>query len=147
MYHGENGPTAKATDFGYSSFGLTEEDRVRLPRSWPWYAPERTITPNFSLRDAKKTDVYSFGLVCLYTLFRHHFGGPGEDSESILNEWKTSSFEHKSGIVLKVNELLHRATGVSDTLKNSLREFFQSTLPERPNRRITDFRTLIGYLE
>lgn len=52
------------TDFGYSSF----ETLVKVPRSPPWEAPE-WHSRWFSLENAKRMDVYSFGLLCLWLVF------------------------------------------------------------------------------
>jgi serine/threonine protein kinase len=51
------------TDFGYSSFGTL----VKVPRSPPWEAPE--WHPRwFNLENAKRMDIYSFGLLCLWLI-------------------------------------------------------------------------------
>ncbi|OQV08763.1 Protein kinase domain-containing protein [Cladophialophora immunda] len=59
----------KITDFGYSSFGSSESDEVKLPLSRPWEAPEYHDRW-FQLKAAKISDVYSFGLLALWLLFR-----------------------------------------------------------------------------
>jgi len=148
--------TAKVIDFGFSCFGLSQEDIVQLPLSWPWYAPERKINYRFTLKDAKCTDVYSFGIVCLYVLFWNRFsedcaGTPQKrDGESRLCQWKDSS----EGILSKaeehldktVDELLPKTSASNESLKQSLRAFFQATLHDEPDSRNTDFQTLINFL-
>lgn len=59
----ESGYTAKMTDFGYSCYGMGDNDAVSLPQSAPWHAPEYH-EGDVTLLGAKKVDVYSFGLVC-----------------------------------------------------------------------------------
>ncbi|KIW71201.1 hypothetical protein PV04_03396 [Phialophora macrospora] len=58
------------TDFGFSRFAATEEDLVRLQRSEPWEAPEWRSHQYFTLGDAKKLDMYSFGLLCMWLFFK-----------------------------------------------------------------------------
>lgn len=52
------------TDFGFSCFECTDNELVRVARSRPWEAPE-WHDRWFHLKDIKKMDVYSFGLLCL----------------------------------------------------------------------------------
>lgn len=140
---------AKMIDFGYSRPGSREDDIVCLSRSWPWYAPELDYECRFKLRDAMKTDIYSFGMVSLYILFHDHFMGSSAghserkgDSELMISQWK--NLEDK--FVSKVGEVLRETIGISEALKISLWAFFQSTLPFDAESRNTDFKTLITYL-
>lgn len=136
-------------DFGYSGHGLNEDDTVPIPRSRPWCAPECDYSVNFSLKNAKKTDAYSFGMVCLYTLFRNLFGddygsgdrSPGEKrSETKLEEWKAG------GIESKVGELLSNDVSLSEKMKDSLQAFFRLALPDDADVRNSDFRVFYNQL-
>lgn len=51
---------AKVTDFGYSTLDITrsEDGRIDLPMSDPWYAPEVRFDKHYSLLEAKGTDFY-----------------------------------------------------------------------------------------
>ena len=60
--------TVKVTDFGYSTLTVGESGKVLLPKSRPWNAPEHH-RGEFKTQEAKKTDVYSFGMLCLWVLF------------------------------------------------------------------------------
>ena len=60
--------TVKVTDFGYSTLTVGESGKVILPKSRPWNAPEHHFR-EFKVQEAKKTDVYSFGMLCLWFLF------------------------------------------------------------------------------
>lgn len=55
-------------DFGFSRYGA-KDDLTKLPRSQPWDAPE-WHEREFTLEAASKTDVYAFGLLCFWWLFR-----------------------------------------------------------------------------
>ena len=65
--------TVKVTDFGYSTLTVGESGKVFLPKSRPWNAPEYHFG-EFNVQEAKKADVYSFGLLvfgfCLKTAYR-----------------------------------------------------------------------------
>ena len=60
--------TVKVTDFGYSTVTAGGSGTVLLPKSRPWNAPEHHLG-EFKADEAKKTDVYSFGMLCLWVLF------------------------------------------------------------------------------
>ena len=59
---------AKVTDFGYSTLFTTDSDLIKMPKSWPWTAPERHHREILPIQ-ARKMDAYSFGMLCLWLLF------------------------------------------------------------------------------
>lgn len=74
----------KLADFGFSTLSMQEDDLILLPRSNPWDAPEWHHR-GFKFSAAKKIDVYSFGALCLWLIFRHRFGETTTDSVSSPN--------------------------------------------------------------
>jgi serine/threonine protein kinase len=60
----------KIADFASACFGGSEDEPVKVSRTEPWDAPE-WHPRSFLLKDAKKMDIYSFGLLCLWLFFRH----------------------------------------------------------------------------
>ena len=58
----------KLIDFGYSCYGMDDEDKVQIRGTPLWSPPEHT-DEDVTIRDAKKMDVYSFGLMCCWILF------------------------------------------------------------------------------
>jgi serine/threonine protein kinase len=65
---------ARVTDFGYSSRFTNDEDRLKLPITVPWNAPEvdrlnREWTPS----QAKQADLFSFGMLCVWLVFETYF--------------------------------------------------------------------------
>ena len=58
----------KVADFGYSTLATDDEGTAYLPKSRPWNTPEHHFG-EFTAAEAKKTDVYSFGMLCLWVLF------------------------------------------------------------------------------
>ncbi|KAF8544152.1 kinase-like domain-containing protein, partial [Trichophaea hybrida] len=59
--------TVKVADFGYSTLAAGEAENICLPKSKPWNAPEHHFG-EFTTHNAKLTDVYSFGMLCLWVV-------------------------------------------------------------------------------
>ena len=82
-------PTVKVADFGYSTLTAGESGKVFLPKSRPWNAPEHHLG-EFNAQEAKKTDVYSFGMLCLWLLFGNRLSeipqttADGTDRKSVV---------------------------------------------------------------
>lgn len=63
--HKDNTFVAKIIDFGASCFGSAEHDTVALAFTQDWKAPKIEYTgQQFQLKDAKRTDIFSYGLLC-----------------------------------------------------------------------------------
>ena len=62
------------TDFGYSTWFANEDELFHLPRSYPWYAPEHNFH-HFTPAQARKMDVFSFALLCLWVMFERYLSG------------------------------------------------------------------------
>jgi serine/threonine protein kinase len=62
----------KLTDFESSCLWGAEDDHLTVRRSIPWQAPE-WHDRYFEVKQAKLLDVYSYGLVCFFTLFQSSF--------------------------------------------------------------------------
>ena len=60
--------TVKVANFGYSTLTMGNSGNVLLPKPRPWNAPEHH-PGGFEAHEAKKMDVYSFGMLCLWALF------------------------------------------------------------------------------
>lgn len=70
---------ARVTDFGYSTRYMKEGDRIMLPISVPWNAPEiDRINRSWSPDEAKKTDMFSFAALCIWLLFEAELSGRNE---------------------------------------------------------------------
>jgi len=135
-------PSAKIIDFGYSSFSLSENQNVQLPRSPTWHAPECDgLRSRFSIREAKAADVFSFGLVCLYTLFPRDFDQDPKSDRSI-HRWRQNQGE----ILPRVHTLLNSKKQLDEGMKLSLSHFFNHTLPTEPKSRTIDFPELLRNL-
>ena len=72
---------AKLADFGFST-KVTEDGLVSLPFSMPWYAPEYHPR-RFSFAAAQRSDFFSFGMLCLWLLFRRCLQHRSESLQSV----------------------------------------------------------------
>lgn len=79
---------ANVTDFGYSTRYISEEQRIRLPKSIPWNAPENDRSAReWKPSEARKTDIYSFGLLCFWLLFEPYLCGLKPLPQGSNSEW------------------------------------------------------------
>jgi len=151
------GYIAKVADFGFSTCFRGEHDLISMPKSVPWNAPEHH-NREFWPQAAKKMDVYSFGILCLWLLFGAEpspnmplpsgftqeegffisFEKP-EQERNLLETWKRDSSDQLS----EWASWLVKEHGYFDSsVKNSLAKFFESTLASNPTKRSIDFSGL-----
>ncbi|KAF1963917.1 kinase-like protein, partial [Bimuria novae-zelandiae CBS 107.79] len=71
---------AKLADFGYAA-AMVRGEPIDLARTWPWNAPEIGYTWSFEFDEARRTDIYSFGVVCLWACF-----SPSMNRETCLSQ-------------------------------------------------------------
>lgn len=141
-------------DFG-SSTPPAPDALVYLPRSAPWTAPERTHRAVPTLL-AKRMDVFSFGLLCLWVLVENQHSDDSwlrEMLQSTETHSKISSHSKKSGHIRQSSLSCQWATGLIEDSKmfesdaeENLKTFFRCTLAMNPERRILDWSLLIQYL-
>jgi serine/threonine protein kinase len=160
VYKDATGKTiVKVADFGYSTLATTEAltsgahatGRVFLPKSRPWNAPEHDFG-EFTTTGAKKTDVYSFGMLCLWVLFG------SVHSESVP---KGISFDAPTGPCTLLEQLKYDdqlkiiANQLIDSMplpsfnaeeRIRLKEFFKLTVLLSPENRTSDVGNLVGLL-
>ena len=123
-------PTVKVTDFGYSTLTVGGSRTVLLPSSNPWNAPEHHFG-EFEVHEAKKTDVYSFGILCLWIMF-------GPTLLQRLND------EGRAECI--ANHLVGSMPDLSVECRTRLHEVFSLTLPHDPSKRTCDLARVIGLL-
>jgi serine/threonine protein kinase len=151
--------TAKVADFGFSTHFYGEQDLISMPKSVPWNAPEhhhRCFLP----QRAKAMDVYSFSMLCLWLFFcvetpetiLHPPGVANEDGsfsfeardwsqkESLLRSWKSDR------LLDWAIQLAAKNGHLSTDMKNSMTQFFRSSLCFDPQKRITDWSCLLSFL-
>ena len=143
------------TDFGCSCYGNTENDLVRVARSRPWEAPE-WHDRWFELKDVKKMDIYSFGLLCLWILFPENSLVDPDSTEINIS----LAFSGKDGTALeslhvlkqedtikeRALRLISQRTDLSENVCLRLRSVFNLSLDRNADKRASDIGTLVGLL-
>ncbi|KAF5610581.1 serine threonine kinase [Fusarium tjaetaba] len=126
------GLVAKVTDFGFATLQVTAstDGRIELPISNPWNAPEVCLEEDYSLHQARLTDIYSFGLLCLWLLFA--------DSPQILDRISTAKSEGQ--LLPFAHSQVQTLTGLNQDDKRSLCGFFNATISHDPNDRSLDLQ-------
>jgi serine/threonine protein kinase len=144
-------------DFGYSTLAGGDAEKVLLPKSRPWNAPEHHFG-EFEVYEAKKTDVYSFGMLCLWILVGNRFsadtptvtiggrtelisfdGHPAQHKRTMLEQLKD---EDKVGDI--ACQLMQAMSGFSDEHKVRLKEFFSLATTLNAEKRTSDFEKLLA---
>jgi serine/threonine protein kinase len=145
---------AKVADFGFAT--VASRNKVDVAISTPWVAPEvGSRDDGHTLEQAKKTDVYSFGMLCLWLIFREkleHMESairkPGKKYEvasdiEILEKWNVAD--------TSTNAVQHSALDFvkhlpSNNLKPVVESLFRETLSLQPDKR-SDFTTIAHLLQ
>lgn len=149
---------AKVADFGYSCLGVKDDDFVRLPMSRPWNAPEWHHR-EFRIYAAKKTDVYSFGMLCLWVLFSDELlryvadAGANTTPGSIDGPWggsywtsRLEELKEEDKLTNIADELISKAVHLTAPQRVALGKFFEGTLCRDWKSRESDFEKLIRFL-
>ncbi|KAI8932998.1 hypothetical protein NX059_009648 [Plenodomus lindquistii] len=152
------GYTAKVTDFGYSTRFLSEGATFLMSKSPTWCAPELVFGTKYSPSQARETDMYSFGMLCLWLLFEGYLSGetplPEEarwigqylpkrrslhPSIHVLGEVKDSN-----QLVLLARQLLRAEQDFDQDIKIMLERFFTKSLAFNPHDRDLSLQELLG---
>ena len=161
--------TVKVADFGYSTLVASEDlatsghlatsgdlapsatARVFLPKSRPWNAPEHHFG-EFTATGAKMTDVYSFGMLCLWVLFgsAHTVCMSKGISFDASTRPRTRLEQHKNDDELETiaNQLIDSMPQPNFSVEHRtrLKEFFSLTVRLNHQNRTSDLRKLVGLL-
>lgn len=137
-----------------------ESEVVYLPGSTPWNAPELHHR-GFELPQAKKTDIYSFGMLCLWVLFKDDlpyaktlietrekadlgsFDGGLTEADMVIALEKLKKQDKMGDLVGELVE----GCALCDEEKVSLKEAFRKILSHDPGERISDLREWLEYLK
>ena len=155
---------AKVSDFGFSTIASTSSgnNEILLPRSRPWYAPE-WHPRGFSFTNAVKTDIFSFGLLALFILFKDKLLKDsdvlGSDLEALHREtgillWSDTDKQNHCMQQLRrrvdlqdyVSTLVEDVDSLSDQRKADFRGFLRSTLELDPGVRVASFQLFMPLL-
>ena len=132
----EGGHVARLIDFGYSTF-FADSDYVRMPRSVPWAAPEWPENEITTPAAAKRMDVYSLGVLCLWLLF---------NSEKLVSENIVPGQNTHVSMLDLALRLVSCSSILSLSLKENLSLFFERTLAPIADDRSIDCSYLLGLL-
>ncbi|KAI3323625.1 kinase-like domain-containing protein [Xylariaceae sp. AK1471] len=139
---------AKVADFGFSTWHADHHNHIVLPESWPWYAPECHEYPQFSVKGALKTDVFSFGMLCLWFTFEKNLSGllplPAAESAGVSirgQEGVDPAFlilensKKENSLVQLARQLVAAEAGLDAEYKRMLYQFFGGCLSCDPRLR------------
>lgn len=148
--------TFKMSDFGYSTLTTNEEDIISLPCSPPWNAPE-IHHRGFSLARAKMADIYSFGLLCLWILFKddplnlEDITTPAacenvNSLDQLIREKFLIAYLKKNNMMVGIADKLVQQSDLPTEDQLSLKKFFITMLSFDPEQRNCDLEELIKYI-
>ena len=121
---GNDGVVARVTDFGYSCFG---HDLVKLPFSRDWAAPEWHDRP-FTVSAAKKSDYFSFAMVCLSILYNDLLAEEMTEVEVMDGHTFSGVLRSKDKLEVAARELILRDFELSDFDRADLASFMSACL-------------------
>ena len=130
-----------------------------MPEIEPWNAPE-WHDRSFKPEQAKRMDVYSFGLLCFWLIFK---AGASVDlslpPDTILGSGQFISFRQNqpkhnllqlwrgdNRLMKWICWLVHKDDRLNGNTKDHLKSLFRSTLAFEPQSRYTDFSQLLDLL-
>ncbi|KAK3356289.1 serine/threonine protein kinase japonica group [Lasiosphaeria hispida] len=150
---------AKVIDFGYSTKYILHDQRLRLPRSEPWHAPEILDCNNrhgweWTPPEATKTDLFSFGMLCLWLLFEPSLSAttPPPQGVDVVDVGSLTLAEKrlrtkKGELQTYAQQLLASDTTLELDTKMALKEFFNSSLSQNANDRALSLSILLRRLD
>lgn len=128
----------KLGDFGFSSLASSENEdtNVALPISWPWSAPELSNKQyGLSVPAAKRTDVYSVGLVCWWLMLGEKQLDDSQNPWSGSYEW-ISNLKDANELMGHARSRINDLKDVDQEMRSSLLKLFQFTTMSPPDERI-----------
>ena len=144
---------ARVTDFGYATQFADERSLVRLPISLPWNAPEHNrLNREWIPSQARKADMFSFGLTCFWLVFEPFLSG---SLESNLTIGFASAPEETSLMTISRNKkelqrvmqgLIAAHTELEGHKAAALKTYFDMSLNGNPEKRNFGLRRLLNNL-
>ncbi|KAL9120619.1 MAG: hypothetical protein Q9187_002827 [Circinaria calcarea] len=158
LYEEDNTLLAKVADFGFSTL-VSSDGMANLACSVPWYAPEYHPR-KFTFLAAQKADMFSFGMLCLWLLFKNDLLEMSKElllwpeTEEISLLSVTMPKEHemmehlksKKELISSAHHFLELNAVLNDSEKINLKKFFSLTLANDPNMRALNFLQLLPLL-
>jgi serine/threonine protein kinase len=151
---------AKLADFGYAGWALDENAAsfFKPPRSRPWDAPEYHHR-GFSIAQAKKMDIFSFSMLCMWVLFEDKLTTGTLASTEVFYAkdafmpvtGQTGAFrdlglidelKHGDRLLALAHSLVKMEKRLNESQVRSLANFFNSAPAHDPERRASDMEQL-----
>ncbi|KAL8688110.1 MAG: hypothetical protein Q9224_004970 [Gallowayella concinna] len=143
---------AKMADFGYSAIFADRENRINIPESRPWQAPEHHHR-GLLFSEAQKMDIFGLGMVCLWILFGETLQrgdvelqswegvpmrGPIPFTHSKDNFELVEDLKDKDLLPLLSSILLNQNHDLGEQEKRALKKLFELTLCRDPSTRASE---------
>jgi serine/threonine protein kinase len=134
---------SKITDFGYGHHYTSPTEGYCLPLSKPWEAPGVDGSDKeFSLEQAKLSDIYSYSLLCAWVLYGDQFLNHTNSYDDLIDLALSDGAELKSILMfetLKNSKQLEKVVlncvshdvGLESSEIEALKELFQTNLGEQ----------------
>jgi hypothetical protein len=148
----------RVSDFGYSTIAASQDDSntIILPRSTPWNAPEHGFH-RVSYKTAKKMDIYSVALLCLWLIFHEEVSGsailPVEATEANVVErsswsWSDSieAWKQADCVGRLLSMLMKRRNNVRDVLNDKFQSCLSDMTTLNPEMRESSLDRLLSVL-
>jgi serine/threonine protein kinase len=127
---------AKVIDFGYSTRYIDDEQQLKLPISKPWNAPENNGNGlQWTLSQAKKSDLYCFGMLCVWLIFGPHFSDVTTLPQNREAAGESNLHSRKAELQSYARLRLTSETNLEDNKRMALDKFFDLSLHRDPERR------------
>lgn len=155
VFDGDGKRIVKLADFGDASICDNEQSLALLPKSVPWDPPEHHYR-GIPYQEAKKMDIYSFGLLCLWVILGdylylsldtsrpHPSGKSSDDRQTTVDILATVRRTREIQEVAK--ECVLACESLTREQRFNLDRLFTVTLAEDSKARSTDFGTLFKIL-
>jgi hypothetical protein len=148
-------------DFGFSTRYVAEDDRFPLGRTIPWNAPEHDRESQwFNVGHAKKSDIFSFGMLCFWLLFTNFLDGTTPLLESCRRARRMAHASGNDSTIehileyLKAEKQLHVVAlefvtvidSIEDSQKIELGKLFRGTLQCEAEDRAEELQDVLSGL-
>ena len=144
----------EVADFGYSSIFTDSDANITVARTVPWHAPEVAKRRNgYTPIDAIRTDIYSFGLLCLWVCFRDELAKESDLTSDFADDHDdhggnpASLFNAINGQkdrdeLRDIADRLVRSLDLESRYRDCLATLFKLTLSSDPMGRTSSFELL-----
>ena len=146
---------AKLADFGYAGWAINnnEDILIKPPRSRPWDPPNYHHR-GFTVVGARKLDIYSFGMLCLWVLFfdRSQLSYSVPTDIKLTSSWPFHDFKLLDKMKREDTfgdfaiDLVRSVEVLPANQKKNLERLFRSALARDPAERTMNFEELASLL-